>query len=217
MNTNQIVVTSLRDKQVQQVLNRLHRNARGDMHQFLRLVPRILMGFIRGRSIEEIATPALTKYVYAPISPQQGKFIYQTARAIGAKRIVEFGTSFGISTIYLAAAVKDNLGEIVISTEMEPYKHEHATKNLTEAGLDDVTDVRLGDALETLKETPQPLDMIFLDGWKDLYMPILEILKPRLRNGAVVLADNINIFKKSLEIPGQIGHQFRSKSATRSD
>jgi len=70
--------------------------------------------------------------------------------------------------------------------------------HIEEAGLAAVVDVRLGDALETLKEVPEPLDLAFLDGWKDLYLPVLELLKPRLRPGAVVLADNIFTFRKSL-------------------
>jgi predicted O-methyltransferase YrrM len=58
--------------------------------------------------------------------------------------------------------------------------------------------VRLGDALETLRDVPEPVDLVFLDGWKDLYLPVLELLKPKLRPGAVVLADNIHTFKKAL-------------------
>lgn len=143
-------------------------------------------------------TTTVSKDIYLPISRQQGNFIYQTARAIGAKTIVEFGTSFGISTIYLASAVKDNEGRIVIGTELEPNKHKQAIQNLVEAGFSNIIDIRLGDALETLKETPQPIDMVFLDGWKDLYMPVLQMLKRRLRMGAVVLADNIHTFKKTL-------------------
>lgn len=191
-------MNTLRNDRVQQVLNRVHTSARADIYKFMSLVPRFLLGTIRGKPPEEILTPALAKDIYMPVSRKQGKFMYQTARAIGAKRIVEFGTSFGISTIYLAAAVRDNDGKIMIGTELEPHKYAQAIKNIAEAGLDDVTEVRLGDALQTLKETPQPLDMIFLDGWKNLYMPILEMLKPRLRIGAIVLADNIYTFKKSL-------------------
>jgi predicted O-methyltransferase YrrM len=69
---------------------------------------------------------------------------------------------------------------------------------MKEAGLDDVTDIRLGDALQTLREVPEPLDLVLLDGWKDLYLPVLELLTPRLRPGAVVLADNIYTFRKAL-------------------
>jgi predicted O-methyltransferase YrrM len=61
-----------------------------------------------------------------------------------------------------------------------------------------VAEVRLGDALETLQEVPEPVDLVFLDGWKDLYLPVLKLLEPRLRPGAVVLADNIHTFRKAL-------------------
>ena len=107
--------------------------------------------------------------------------------------MVEFGTSFGISTIYLAAAVRDNGGGMVIGTELEPSKHDRAVAHLQEAGLGEVAEVRLGDALATLKEVPEPLDLVFLDGWKDLYVPVLELLKPKLRPGAVVLGDKLHL------------------------
>lgn len=121
------------------------------------------------------------------------------ARSLGAKNVVEFGTSFGISTLYLAAAVKDNGGGQVIGTEIEESKHARALENIAEAGLADFVDVRLGDALETLEKTPTPIDLVLIDGWKDLYLPVLKLLQPRLRPGAVVLADNIFTFKKDLQ------------------
>jgi len=135
---------------------------------------------------------------YISVPREEGEFLYLTARALRAQRVVEFGTSFGISTIYLGAAVRDNGGGIVVGTELEPGKHERAVANLREAGLDDVAEVRLGDALETLREVPEPVDLVFLDGWKDLYLPVLKLLEPRLRPGAVVLADNIHTFRKAL-------------------
>jgi predicted O-methyltransferase YrrM len=94
--------------------------------------------------------------------------------------------------------VRDNGGGIVIGTELQSSKHERAVAHIEEAGLGDVVDVRLGDALQTLNEVPDPLDLVFLDGWKDLYISVLDLLKPKLRPGAVVLADNILTFKKSL-------------------
>ena len=198
MGSGPAVGNTLRDEKVQEVLNRLHASARADKYKFMRIVPRFLLGRVQGKSAGDIITPEMAKDIYMPVSRDEGKFMYQMARSIGAKRIVEFGTSFGISTIYLAAAVRDNDGEIMIGTELEPHKHAQAVNNIAEAGLGEVTEVRLGDAIETLKETPQPIDMIFLDGWKDLYLPILKMLKPRLRTGSIVLADNIYSFKKSL-------------------
>jgi predicted O-methyltransferase YrrM len=182
---------SLRDPRVRAVLDRLHQAARWDPLRFVRLAPGIISGLLRGKSFSESFPPEAMTDCYIPVSRDQGRFLYLTARALGARRIVEFGTSFGISTIYLAAAVRDNGGGTVIGTELHASKHERAVAHIEEAGLGDVAEVRLGDALQTLKEVPEPLDLVFLDGWKDLYIPVLELLKPKLRPGAVVLADNI--------------------------
>jgi predicted O-methyltransferase YrrM len=143
-------------------------------------------------------TPESMKGCYIPVSREQGEFLYLTARAIRAKSVVEFGTSFGISTTYLAAGLRDNGGGRVIGSEIEPSKCHQATANLKEAGLEEYAEVRLGDALETLREVPEPVDLVLLDGWKDLYLPVLELVKPRLRRGAVVMADNIFTFRKAL-------------------
>ena len=183
---------------VRDTLDRLHADARKDRLKFLRLVPSFLAGFGRGRSFSEILTPELMRDFYIPISREQGKFLYLTARAIGARNAVEFGTSFGISTLYLAAAVRDNGGGEVIGSEIETSKAEVAERNLKDAGLADLVDVRVGDATETLKELPEPVDLVLIDGWKDLYVPILDLVTPRLREGAVVLADNIFTFRKAL-------------------
>ncbi len=189
---------SLRTEQVQSVLHRLYAAARGDRFRIFALLPRLVVGRLRGKTFDEVMTPSVLKEVYIPVSREQGEFLYLTARAIGARRIVEFGTSFGISTIYLAAAVKDNGGGVVIGTEIEPSKHQQAMANVKEAGLEEAVEVRLGDALETLGDVPEPLDMVLLDGVKELYLPVLELIKPSLRPGAVVMADNIFMFKKSL-------------------
>jgi predicted O-methyltransferase YrrM len=124
--------------------------------------------------------------------------LYLIARSIDARRIVEFGTSFGISTLYLASAAKDNGGGVVIGSELEPSKHAKANEHLREAGLERFADVRLGDAVETLASVEAPVDMVLLDGWKDGYLPVLKVLQPKLRPRAVVLADNIFTFKKAL-------------------
>ncbi|UCE85028.1 MAG: class I SAM-dependent methyltransferase [Deltaproteobacteria bacterium] len=189
---------ALRAEPTRSVLDRLHAEARGDRLRFLKLAPRILAGLARGRSFFEIATPESMKGCYIPVSREQGELLYLTARALRARTVVEFGTSFGISTIYLASALRDNGGGIVIGSEIEPSKCTRATANLEASGLAGYADVRLGDALETLRELPEPVDLLLLDGWKDLYLPVLELVRPRLRPGAVVLADNIFTFRKAL-------------------
>ncbi len=124
--------------------------------------------------------------------------MYLLARAIRARRIVEYGTSFGISTIYLAAAMRDNGGGEVIGSELEPAKHEAASRNLDEAGLSAYARILAGDARQTFQSIEAPIDMVLLDGWKSLYIPIIEVLKPKLRQAAMVLSDNIFTFRRTL-------------------
>jgi predicted O-methyltransferase YrrM len=193
---------SLEDPQVSAVIDRLHTEAKGDRWKFLRagpaILPRLAGAWLRGKGLDEDALGSVLREAYIPVSPEQGRLLYLVARTLDARTIVEFGTSFGISTLYLAAAARDNGGGKVIGTELEPHKWEKACAHLREAGLDGSAEVRKGDALETLKDDPASIDLVLLDGWKGLYLPVLELLTPRLRPGAVVLADNIYTFKKGL-------------------
>lgn len=131
------------------------------------------------------------KDIHMAVSPETGKLLYMLARATRARGIVEFGTSFGISTIHLAAALRDNGGGCVIGSEFEPTKVAHARANLAEAGLAELADIREGDALETLaRDLPEAIDLVLLDGHKGLYPRVLDLVMPRLRSGACVVADN---------------------------
>ncbi len=188
----------IRDENVKNVLDKLHHSAKADKFKTFLILPKIFAERIRGKKMDQIMSNNLTRNMYLPVSREEGKFLFEIARAIRAKNIVEFGTSFGISSIYLASAIKDNGGGILIGSEMEPGKHEQSNRNLKSAELSEFVDIRLGDGLKTLEQTPDPIDMIFLDGGKSLYLPILKKLKPRLRVGSVVLADNIFNFKKVL-------------------
>jgi len=190
--------SSLRDPAVRSTLDRLHAAADRQKLEFVKLLPKIVGGLLTGRGFDAALSPAAMRDFLIPVSPEQGRLLYLTARAIGAQQIVEFGTSFGVSTLYLAAAVRDNGGGRVIGSEIEPSKHEHATRNLEQAGLADWVEVRLGDATQTLKALPEPVDMVLIDGEKSLYLEILHVLEPQLRPGAVVLADNIFTFKRAL-------------------
>lgn len=128
---------------------------------------------------------------FLSISPQFGRFLYVAARACGARRIVEFGTSFGVSTIHLAAAVRDNGDGRVISTELEPTKAARAHEHLQDANVADLVDIRVGDALDTLRhDLDDPIDMVLLDGAFSLYRPVLDLLESHLRSGAPVIAEN---------------------------
>ncbi|ALS61013.1 methyltransferase [Pandoraea norimbergensis] len=124
------------------------------------------------------------------VTPAYGRFLYECARICKATRIVEFGTSMGISTIHLAAALRDMGGGHLIGTELEPEKAARARAHLEEAGLADLVDIRVGDARETLADVGGEIDMVLLDGAFSLYLPILKLLEPHLKPGTPILAEN---------------------------
>jgi predicted O-methyltransferase YrrM len=130
--------------------------------------------------------------LYIPISAEAGKLLYALTRAARPETVVEFGTSFGISTIYLAAAVADNGTGRVVTTELSSKKVAAARSNLQQAGLDAPVTILEGDARETLAGLPGPVGLVLLDGWKDLCLPILRLLEPSLAPGALVAADDID-------------------------
>ncbi len=133
----------------------------------------------------------LLKDIPLPVSRETGSLLYMLARSTRAQSILEFGTSFGVSTIYLAAALRDNGGGRIITTEFEPSKAARARENLTEAGLIDLVEVREGDALETLtRDLPLTFDLVLLDGAKSLYADVLDCVETRLRPGTLVLSDD---------------------------
>ncbi|MFJ9084122.1 O-methyltransferase [Streptomyces sp. NPDC102384] len=131
--------------------------------------------------------------VYMPVSAEGGKLLYNLVRAARPATVVEFGTSYGISTVHLAAAVRDNGVGQVITTEMNHTKAAAARDTFAATGLDDVITVLEGDALETLAGLQKPVDFLFLDGWKDLCLPVLQLLEPHLAPGTLVVADDVEL------------------------
>jgi predicted O-methyltransferase YrrM len=184
-------VCTLNEPRVKAVLDRLHRESKGDDLRFgLKLLPYLARKLLLRKpsftdQYQRLADLAI------PVSAEQGVFAYLVAGSIRARRIVEFGTSFGVSTIYLASAIRDNGGGIVIGSEFIESKAERARANILEAGLADAVEIRVGDAMETLTDPGGDIDLLLIDGAKDLYLPILKMLAPRLRQGGVVLADNV--------------------------
>ena len=124
------------------------------------------------------------------LEPLKAEFCHLVCRSLRASRVVEVGTSFGVSTLYLAAAVRANGGGCVIGTEYEPEKARAARANFAEAGLADLIDLREGDLRETLKVIEGPVDFVLMDIWTEMARPAIELIAPHLRPGAVVVADN---------------------------
>jgi predicted O-methyltransferase YrrM len=139
----------------------------------------------------------------------KAEFCYHVCRALRARRVVEAGTSFGVSTLFLAAAVRDNLRQeapnlrgsgqsgVVIGTEYEPEKAEMARGHFAEAGLADLIDLREGDLRETLVDVEGPVDFVLIDIWTPMARPALSLIAPHLREGAVIICDNTQQFREA--------------------
>ena len=136
---------------------------------------------------------------YISLEREQGNLLYLLARSLGARRAAEFGTSFGVSTTYLAAAMRENGGGLVIGSEIEPSKAAVARANLAEAGLAEFAEIRVGDARETLADPGGPLDLVLIDGFPNLNLTILQLLAPHVRVGGMVMADNVGSFPFEME------------------
>jgi predicted O-methyltransferase YrrM len=133
----------------------------------------------------------LAREDYLSVSRDTARLLYMLVRAAGARSIVEFGTSFGISTLHLAAGLRDNGGGRIITTEFEPSKAARARENFAAGGLADLIELRQGDALQTLaRDLPGRIDLVLLDGAKGLYPAVLALLEEHLKPGALIIADN---------------------------
>jgi predicted O-methyltransferase YrrM len=130
------------------------------------------------------------------IHPEQGDLIYMLCRGMRATRVVEFATSVGMSTLYFAAAMRDNGGGKVIGSELVPAKVATAKRNLVEAGLADYAEIREGDARQTLRDLGGPVDFALIDGWPlddegpSLALQVIKMVAPQLRLGGYVMNDN---------------------------
>lgn len=194
MRTVRPVSTTLQDPRFAALVDHLYAEADTSQERFRRRMAE--------RSSEELAAwrasaaDYRTHYLsagelYLAVPRATAHLLYIIARGARARTVVEFGSSFGISTLHLAAAVRDNGGGRVVGTEFEPGKVAAVRRNLAQAGLDDLTEIRDGDALETLgHDLPDEVDLVFLDGAKNLYLPVLERLESHLRPGALLVADN---------------------------
>ena len=130
---------------------------------------------------------------YLPVTPDAGRLLYALVRASRPTTVVEFGMSFGISAIHLAAAVRDNGRGRVVTTELNAAKVAAAKATFAQTGLDGLITVLEGDALTTLPTTSGPVDFVLLDGWKELYVPVIKLLEPRLSPGTLIVADNTGL------------------------
>lgn len=178
------MANTLQDPKVATVLDRMYAEANNQMS----LLRQRHGDFDRPMTARERAD-AMSEF-YIPVTPEAGRLLYALVRATRPATVVEFGMSFGISAVHLASAVRDNGAGRVLTTELNEAKIAAARRTFAQTGLDDVITILEGDALSTLVGMDGPVDFILLDGWKDLYLPVIELLEPRLSTGALVVADN---------------------------
>jgi predicted O-methyltransferase YrrM len=190
--------TTLADPKVAGLLVRLHAAARAQtgalLRHYLPHLPRVLLG----KRLPWNRLQPFYSDKFVALEPAQGMLCYLLARAGGARCVVEFGTSFGVSTLYLAAAVRDNGGGVVIGSEIVPEKAARALEHVHEAGLQDFVEIRAGDARETLADLDRSVDFFLNDGFPPLALPVLRVVAPHLRIGAQVLSDNVGMFRADL-------------------
>ncbi len=125
-----------------------------------------------------------------PIGPDTGQVLNILIKSAKARSILELGTSYGYSTLWLAEAARQTEGKVV-SLELAENKAAYAHKALARAGLADRADIEVGSALETLPFLEGPFDFVLVDLWKDLYVSCLDLIYPKLSRGAYVAADNM--------------------------
>jgi predicted O-methyltransferase YrrM len=161
------------------------------------VVAEVFEAYQRRDADERARGPALGADFFAhrdefllPVGPEVGWFLHSLILARRPARILELGTSYGYSTLFLADAAK-RIGASLITMDLADYKQAEARANIERAGLGEVVDFRLGDAVALIQADPGPFDLVLLDIWKDLYVPCLEAFYPKLSDEGIVAADNM--------------------------
>jgi predicted O-methyltransferase YrrM len=144
------------------------------------------------------------------VGPATGRLLNLLVRQLKPKTILEIGTSYGYSTIWLAEAASAT-GAKVITLELNPAKSRHASESLAKIGLGGVVDFCVGDALQLIAALPGPFDFILLDLWKNLYVPCFDLFYPKLSPGALIVADNMIHPEFDREYAAQYRKHVRSK------
>ncbi|HEU0196121.1 MAG TPA: class I SAM-dependent methyltransferase [Nevskiaceae bacterium] len=178
------------DARLQAMLAKLHARSRAQEATLARHTTEMGFRSVAGSAADVAADRAFYADKLVALDADKAEFCYRLCRAMGARTLVEAGTSYGVSTLYLAAAVRDNGGGSVIATEYEAPKAAMAREHFAQAGLADCIDLREGDLRQTLQSLPPVVDFLLLDIWIAMVPATLELVGPHLRAGAVVVADN---------------------------
>lgn len=173
----------MQNTQIENTIADLYRDSKNDYLKMMKGA---------AKSIFRPLQPSDFEDAYLSISKEQGSDLIDLIKSKDIKTIVEFGTSFGISTLFLAQGVKATGGR-VITTELIASKAQQAVENFKLAGVDDLIEIRIGDAMKTLKGYNESIDLLLLDGWKDLYLPLFEMLEPNYHASTIIYVDNADM------------------------
>jgi len=205
----------LNDPKLEALLDRLYAQSDAQMDEMSAdVMRRANEGSLDGERFDDDMHRFFSDKMVA-LQREKAEFCYLPCRSLQAKRVVEAGTSFGVSTLYLAAAVRDNgIGNgVVIGTEYEPMKAEAARANFQEAELDGFIELREGDLRETLRTVAGPVDFLLLDVW-EVALHAIELVSPQLRCGSVVVCDNTTAFADHYRGYFQFIHDRRDQFRT---
>lgn len=185
----------LKNTQLDTTITELYQDSKNDYFRMMKGV---------ARSILRPMQPSDFKDAYLSISKEQGRDLVDLITMNNIKNIVEFGTSFGISTLFLAKGAKET-GGYIITTELIKSKAKKAVENFENAGVSNLIELRVGDAMQTLKNYNAPIDLLLLDGWKDLYFPLFQMLEHNFHANTIIYVDNANMAETRtfLDVVGQ--------------
>lgn len=186
---------TVRKKQIGATIAELYNDAKFDYLKMIKGAAKSIFGPMKPEDFKE---------AYLSISEEQGVELVKLIKENGLQHIVEFGTSFGISTLFLAQGALETNGRI-ITTELIESKGKRAKGNFEKAGVADLIEVRIGDAMDTLKDHYEHIDLLLLDGWKDLYLPLFQMLEPNFHKNTLIYVDNADMAdtRAFLKVVGQ--------------
>lgn len=184
------------DGKLRALLDELHARSHAQDGALQRHVTETGAKSVAGSEADMLADRCFWRDKLVALDRDKAAFCYRLCRALGARCVVEAGTSYGVSTLYLAAAVRDNGGGVVIGTEYEVEKAKVARRHFTAAGLADQVELREGDLRATLRELPAGIDFMLMDIWIPMVRPAIAAVGPHLRPGAVVIADNTGDYRR---------------------
>ncbi|MEH2251877.1 O-methyltransferase [Nostoc sp.] len=186
----------MKELRIVNVLSELDARLEAEHNQFKAFSPEE-----RGKHLDEMMLA---------VGSQTGEFLNILLKTQRGKHILEIGTSFGYSTIWLAEAARVNGGRVT-TLECVAAKQAQAVENIRRVGLEDFVDFQLGDALKLLEVLPGTWDFVLLDLWKELYIPCFDLFYKKLAPGAIVVADNIIVPSHSRTIMKTYQQYVRTK------